>query len=377
MKIEDFQAGKWLKQYQYKSFSPSFINQEWTWDHARINTLLESATRAIGELNAYSLLVPNVDLFIHMHIVKEANTSSRIEGTQTQIDEAVAPAEMVAPERRNDWEEVQNYVQAMNEAIKQLEEMPLSTRLLCQTHATLMKGVRGEEKMPGEFRRSQNWIGGAGPSDAVFVPPHQNEVVELMSDLEKFLHNDEIHVPDLIRIALAHYQFETIHPFCDGNGRIGRLMITLYLCIKRILQKPTLYLSAHLEKHKGSYYDALTMVRHSNDLAHWIRFFLNAVRETAESSRTTFESIVKLRSEVEEKILGLGKRAENARQLLNHLYQRPVVTPNQVAELLVVSHPTASSLVQSFEELGILKPSFKIERSQAYAFKRYIHLYAS
>lgn len=377
MKIEDFQAGKWLKQYQYKSFSPCFINQEWTRDDARINTLLESATRAIGELNAYSLLVPNVDLFIHMHIVKEANTSSRIEGTQTQIDEAVAPAEMVAPERRNDWEEVQNYVQAMNEAIKQLEEMPLSTRLLRQTHATLMKGVRGEEKMPGEFRRSQNWIGGAGPSDAVFVPPHQNEVVELMSDLEKFLHNDEIHVPDLIRIALAHYQFETIHPFCDGNGRIGRLMITLYLCSKRILQKPTLYLSAHLEKHKGSYYDALTMVRHSNELGHWVRFFLNAVRETAENSRTTFESIVKLRSEVEEKILGLGKRAENARQLLNHLYQRPVVTPNQVADLLGVSHPTASSLIQSFEDLSILKPSFKIDRSQAYAFEQYIHLYAS
>jgi Fic family protein len=261
-------------------------------------------------------------------------------------------------------------------AIKQLEDTPLSTRLLRQTHATLMKGVRGEEKMPGEFRRSQNWIGGAGLSDAVFVPPHQNEVVELMSDLEKFLHNDEIHVPDLIRIALAHYQFETIHPFCDGNGRIGRLMITLYLCSKRILQKPTLYLSAHLEKHKGSYYDALTMVRHSHDLAHWVRFFLNAVRETAESSRTTFESIVKLRSEVEEKILGLGKRAENARQLLNHLYQRPVVTPNQVADLLGVSHPTASSLIQSFEELDILKPSFKIERSQAYTFERYIDLYA-
>jgi len=265
----------------------------------------------------------------------------------------------------------------MNEAIQNLEKLPLSSRLLRDTHETLMQGVRGKDKLPGEFRKSQNWIGGSGPSDAAFVPPHHDELPDLMSDLEKFLHNDEINVPDLIRIAIAHYQFETIHPFCDGNGRIGRLLITLYLCSKGILKKPTLYLSAHLEKLKGQYYDALTTVRHSNDLGHWIRFFLNAVYETAEKGRGTFEEILKLRTEVEESTLSLGKRAENARLLLAHLYRRPLITPNELAGLLDTSHQTASALIHEFESLGILKPSVKIGRSQAYIFKRYVELFAS
>lgn len=377
MNVEGFVSGKWKKQFQYESFSPVPVNVEWTWNDPRINTLLEKATRSIGELNAYSLMVPNVDLFIHMHVVKEANTSSRIEGTQTEIDEAIRPAELVSPERRDDWQEVQNYVEAMNKAIQNLEKLPLSNRLLRDTHEILMQGVRGKDKLPGEFRRSQNWIGGSGPSDAVFVPPHHDELPDLMSDLEKFLHNDEINVPDLIRIAIAHYQFETIHPFCDGNGRIGRLLITLYLCGKGILKKPTLYLSAHLEKLKGQYYDALTTVRHSNDLGHWIRFFLTAVYETAEKGRGTFEEILKLRNEVEQSTLALGKRAENARTLLAHLYQRPLVTANELAKLLDTTHQTASALIHEFEGLGILEPSVKIGRSQAYMFKRYIQLFAS
>lgn len=377
MNVSDYVSGKWLNQYQYKSFSPTPINVEWTWDDPRINTLLEQANRSLGELNAYSRMIPNVDLFIRMHVVKEANTSSRIEGTQTEIDEAIRPAELVVPERRDDWQEVQNYIQAMNEALVNLEKLPLSNRLLRDTHETLMQGVRGEHKLPGKFRRSQNWIGGAGPSDAVFVPPHHDEVAGLMGDIEKFLHNDQINVPDLIRIAIAHYQFETIHPFCDGNGRIGRLMITLFLCSRRILEKPTLYLSAHFEKLKGQYYDALTVVRHSNDLGHWLRFFLNAVYATAEKGRQTFEEILKLTSEVEKATLTLGKRAENARLLLNHLYQNPLVTPNEVAHLLDTSHQTASNLIRDFERLEILAPTVKIERSQGYLFRRYILLFAS
>ena len=375
MNFKDFVSGRWIQQYQYKSFSPMPVNHEWTWNDPQINTLLEEAMRAIGELNAFSLIIPDVDLFIQMHVVKEASTSSRIEGTKTEIDEALRSRELVAPERRNDWDEVQNYIKAMNQAIDALQTLPLSNRLLKNTHRTLLEGVRGTEKLPGEFRKSQNWIGGSGPSDAAFVPPHHTEVPDLMSDLEKFLHNATIQVPHLVRIAIAHYQFETVHPFLDGNGRIGRLLIPLYLISKELLKKPTLYVSAHIEKHKGAYYDALTRVRESNDMGHWVRFLMTALRDTALKGRETFQSILSLRQEVEQTTLSLGKRAENARRLLNHLYRKPFVTPNEVAELLSVTHQTASSLIRDFEELNILKKWEKIGRSQVYVFGRYFALF--
>ena len=375
MNFKDFKAGHWVQQYQYQSFSPGFVNHDWTWDDPRISTLLEHATRGIGELNAFSLIVPDVDLFIRMHVLKEANTSSRIEGTQTEIDEALKPKELVDPERRDDWQEVQNYIKAMSGAIEDLESLPLSNRLLRNTHEILLEGVRGEGKLHGEFRKSQNWIGGSGPSDAAFVPPHHTELPELMSDLEKFLHNDALLIPDLVRISIAHYQFETIHPFLDGNGRIGRLLITLYLVSKGLLKKPTLYLSAHIEKHKGDYYHALTRARESDDMGHWVRFLLTAIRDTGNKGAATFQSILELRKEVERTTLSLGKRAENTRLLLNHLYRKPLVTANEVAELLNVTHQTASSLIRDFENLQILKKWEKIGRSQLYVFGRYFALF--
>ena len=282
---------------------------------------------------------------------------------------------MIDPERRDDWQEVQNYIKTMSNAIEDLERLPLSNRLLRNTHKILLEGVRGEGKLPGEFRKSQNWIGGSGPSDAAFVPPSHTELSELMSDLEKFLHNEALLIPDLVRISIAHYQFETIHPFLDGNGRIGRLLITLYLVSKGLLKKPTLYLSAHIEKHKGDYYDALTRARESDDIGHWVRFLLTAIRDTGHKGAATFQSILELRKEVERTTLSLGKRAENARLLLNHLYRKPLVTANEVAELLNVTHQTASSLIRDFEDLQILKKWEKIGRSQLYVFGRYLALF--
>lgn len=377
MKFETFKAGTWQRRYQYRSFEPVPVDHDWTWEDATINTLLEAANRALGELNAFSLIVPDIDLFIGMHVVKEAQTSSRIEGTQTGIGEALLSEDLVRPEHRDDWREVQNYIDAVNAAIAELQHLPLSNRLLRQTHVILMRGVRGEHKQPGEYRSSQNWIGGSGLADAVFVPPHQDGVPALMGDLEKFWHDESITVPHLVRIAISHYQFETIHPFCDGNGRIGRLLIPLYLVSHGLLAKPSLYLSDFFERHRAHYYDALMRVRVANDLIHWVRFFLRGVAETATKGRQVFQQILALRTEVEQVILTLGKRAPNAKLALNFLYRRPVVSASDLESALSVSTPTANALIRDFERLDILTEVTGQARGRVYEFKRYLELFLS
>lgn len=353
------------------------MNHEWSWEDPNINSLLEQATRALGELNAFSLIVPDIDLFIQMHVVKEAQASSKIEGTQTGIDEALMAEEQIRLEKRDDWREVRNYIDAVNTAIVELKTLPLSNRLLKQTHATLMQGVRGEHKLPGEFRISQNWIGGSSLNDATFIPPHQDNVVELMGDLEKFWHNEEIVVPHLIRAAISHYQFETIHPFLDGNGRIGRLLIPLYLVSHGLLAKPSLYLSDFFERNRASYYDALMRVRVSNDLIHWVRFFLNGVAQTASKGRDVFQQILALRTEVEQIAMGMGKRAAIAREALNVLYRKPVLDAAELEKALGVTTPTANSLIKALISKSILVELTGQQRGRIYAFDRYLKFYLS
>ncbi len=376
MNIKDFKSGTLRQEYQYKSFLPEKINHTFTWDDPQINTMLEDATRALGELNAFTMIVPNVDIFIQMHITKEANTSSKIEGTKTEMDEVLIAKDQVDPEKRDDWQEVRNYIDAMNSAVKELETLPISNRLIKNIHAILLNSVRGEAKQPGEFRKSQNWIGGASLATAYFIPPHQDVVNELMSDLEKFLHNEEIFVPHLIKIAIAHYQFETIHPFLDGNGRIGRLLITLYLVSNGLLKKPSLYLSDFIERNKSVYYESLTRVRTDNDLIHWIKFFLEAVIVTANSGVKTFQDILSLKQEMDAIVVGFGKKAHNASKLLDYLYQRPIISISDIIEPLEVSKPTANSLVKEFEEKGILKEITGYERNKLFAFDRYLSIYS-
>jgi Fic family protein len=283
--------------------------------------------------------------------------------------------EQIDPERRDDWQEVQNYIQAMNEALDELSRLPLSNRLLKKTHAILLQGVRGEHKMPGEFRRSQNWIGGTNLKDAAYIPPGQDEVSELMADLEKFWHNDQIEVPHLIRIAISHYQFETIHPFLDGNGRIGRLLITLYLVSNGFLNKPSLYLSDFFERNRVAYYDSLTAVRISDNLIQWIKFFLTAIIKTAEKGQQTFRDILDLRDEMAGKIVSLGRKAENARKLIMHLYRKPVLSGAAAPKLLGVTPRAANALINDLERLDVLKEITGFKRNRVYVFEEYLRLF--
>ncbi len=374
-----FKAGNYQSQGSYKAFIPEKVNQNIELKDPRIPLLLAEAMRYLGELNAYSQLVPDIDFFIKMHVAKEATISSRIEGTRTDIEDAVKSKEEIGPEDRDDWEEVQNYIKAINYAVGRLKDLPLSLRLVNETHQILLSGVRGYSKTPGEIRKSQNWISGSGIdiNTAAFVPPPAPLVPELLSDLQNFWHNKDLLIPDLVRIAITHYQFETIHPYLDGNGRIGRLLITLQLVDSKILKVPALYFSDYLEHNRSSYFDSLDRVRQSNDIEQWVRFFLSGVAETAKDAKDTLSKVVELRADYIDRIeKGIGiRRTANAKALLPHLFAKPIVSVNDVEKTLGVVGQTANVLVDDLVKISLLSEVTGKQKNRIFVLNEYLDLF--
>lgn len=365
-----------MSQGYYKAFIPMMINRSWHIDDMEVLRLLSQADRQLGRLDMYSEYV-NIDLYISMHVAKEATQSSRIEGTQTKVEEAFMAEQDIAPGLRDDWQEVQNYIRAMNEAAARLDQLPFSSRLIKQTHKALMSGVRGEHKLPGAFRGSQNWIGGATINDAVFIPPPHTEVSKLMGDMEKLANDNENPLPDLLKIGLIHYQFETIHPFLDGNGRVGRLLIPLYLVSKGLLKRPILYLSDFFERHRQLYYDNLMRVRTHHELNQWFKFFLTGVIETAKQGVRTFDDILRLQKSMDERLKFLGKRAADAHDLIQHMYRRPIVDVADVMRVIGKSNVSAYKLIADLEKAKILQEVTGSQRNRVYLFKEYLDIFRS
>ena len=379
MEIEKFVSGFFTKQRGYKSFIPEKINTSWSWTNPEISVLLEQASREVGGLNSYSDLIPNIDIYIQMHIRTEANKSSRIEGTKTSIEEELMKLDDISPEKRDDYIEVHNYIEAMNHGITRIrnDKFPLSSRLIREIHKILMHGARGERKSPGEFRTQQNWIGGTMPSNAVFVPPLIEEMDSLLSDLEMFIHNDDNQVPHLIKLALIHYQFETIHPFQDGNGRIGRLIIPLYMLDKQLLDKPCFYISDFFERNRTTYYDALQNVRIRNDLTSWIIFFLKAAHSTAKSAKNKFKNAFELVRKYEELVLSFPGRPENNRSILKSFFYEPLLTVSQLEEKTGLSQPTIDRALLKMTETGMLHEVTGYSRNRVFRLTEYLKVFSA
>lgn len=378
MKLEDYKSGEYKQGVGYKAFLPSRINHNWGWGDTKLDYLLAEANRQIGELNAYSLLLPNVDLYIKMHVTIEANKSSRIEGTKTTIEDDLSDLQDVSLEKRDDWEEVQNYVKATNFSIERINEgFPICNRLFKEIHKILLAGVSGEKKTPGEFRISQNWIGGTMPSTAVYVPPLVEDLNNCLTDLELFINNEKIDTPELIKIAIIHYQFESIHPFLDGNGRIGRLLIPLYLQSKKYLDNPCLYISFFFEKNRDLYYQKLNNVRTNNDIIGWIKFFLEGIIETAKIAKEKFKNVVELTKKIDGKLTELNVKFDNAKKVMDYFYNEPYSSRKKLADALGMPDSTVNGVVNELKRVNIIKETTGFSKNQIFVFSEYVNIFLS
>lgn len=371
-------SGKYITQlkgdFQYKAFVPDLLPFAIKGDN-ELQGLLSKADLALGRLDGIAETLPDVDFFILMYIRKEATLSSQVEGTQaTFTDVLKAEAKIEDSETHKDVDEILNYIKAMNYGLERLKTFPLSLRLIKEIHKILLEGVRGEGREPGEFKRSQNWVGGATIERASFVPAPHQETMALLDNLEKFLHDKSL-MPVLLKTGLIHAQFENIHPFLDGNGRIGRLLITFYLCQQEALDKPLLYLSDFFRKYRTEYYDRLSAFHEKDDIEGWLKFFLEGVAITAEQAVETSKKIIKLREEGIKKVLTLGRSASKATLVFNSLFHTPFTTIKDIEKITGLKNPNALALVNKLVKLEILKEVTGKKRNKVFTYQQYTKLF--
>jgi len=377
---KNFRAGRYLQQSSgYRAFIPAPLPPDPPVDlTGPLRDSLSSADYTLGRLDGAILTLPNPNLFVFMYVRKEAVLSSQIEGAQSSLQNLLAAeAQLFDPDTPKDVHEVANYVRAMNDGLARLAELPISVRLIREIHAELMKGVRGGRLTPGELRTSQNWIGSAGCTlaEAVFVPPPPHEVPEALNNLERFLH-DDTSLPTLAQIGLAHAQFETIHPFLDGNGRIGRLLITFLLVEKGLLTKPVLYLSHYFKRRRTEYYDRLQAVRDAGDWEGWLEFFFKGAIEVSREATETAAAILRMREEYRAKIAEhLGRAAGNGQKVMDRLFERPIVTVATVREWLGLTPAGANQIVGRLENIGLLREITGYARNRRFRFDPYLRLF--
>ena len=354
----------------YKSFRPAPLPPVIDMDNEMVS-LLTSATKVLATLDTLSSYIPNMNLFVSMYVRKEALLSSQIEGTQATLEDVLDP--LVEKNANQNVADVVNYIKATEFALERMNTLPLCNRLIKETHEVLMSGVRGQEKNPGEFRTSQNWIGAAGSSlkNARYIPPNPEDMINAMSDLEKYINSDDS-LDLLIQAALFHYQFETIHPFLDGNGRVGRLLITLFLMEKKVLNSPALYISYYLKKNRIEYYDRMSEVRNKDNYEQWIKFFLNAIKESADESVETIKKLSELHDANIKKIDAMGRASKNARAVFDYLEQNPIIDIGKTAEELNLAFSTVSLAVNRLVDAGILIQTNNANRNRVFAYEDYL-----
>jgi len=376
-------SGRYIKQLQgYKAFIPEPLppkNPEFEISD-ELQAWLSKADRSLGRLDGSIQTLPDPDLFVYMYVRKEAVLSSQIEGTQSSLSHLLKrEAEVLDPDTPQDVNEVINYVGAMNLGLRLLDKLPVSTRLVKEIHQKLLENVRGQEQNPGHLRTSQNWIGPAGCQirDATFVPPAPADMADALSDWEKFLHESD-GLPLLVKIGLAHAQFETIHPFLDGNGRVGRLLITLLLCEKQVLLKPVLYLSYYFKQNRQEYYDLLQRTRDAGDWESWIKFFVKGVDDISQQATQTAREIVELRERHRTLIVdSFGQVAGNGLKVLEHLFSQPIISVKRIMNLTGVTFAAANQLMRRFEKAGVLVEITGQARNRRYQYNDYVNLFAS